>query len=212
MTDGTWRGSGRGIFLRRARPSGCSKCEATDFADCWISTKGNRLELKREEFERLPEAMPKWIKDHVELYLSDPEKAHLWDSSIGRGPGPLPTLLVIARGSKGGKLPPQPLLTRRWMVSTSSSARRAARRASGLVHESEGESGARDQSGCKAHARPRTHGERRRCVRPTTVTRSELIRGGSRWSLSSRSAPHASEDHRGRWWVPLTSILESSSV
>ena len=46
--------------------------------------------MKREEFERLPEAMPKWIKDHVELYLSDPEKAHLWDSSIGCGPGPPP--------------------------------------------------------------------------------------------------------------------------
>jgi deazaflavin-dependent oxidoreductase (nitroreductase family) len=64
----------------------------------------------KEEFEKLPEAMPKWIKDHVELYLSDPEKALLWDSTIGGGPGPLPTLLLIARGAKSGKLRPLPLL------------------------------------------------------------------------------------------------------
>jgi hypothetical protein len=50
--------------------------------------------------------MAKWIRDHVELYLSDPEKAHLWDSTIGGGPGPLPTLLLIARGAKSGKLRP----------------------------------------------------------------------------------------------------------
>jgi hypothetical protein len=42
-------------------------------------------------------------------YLSDPEKAHLWDSTIGGGPGPLPTLLLIARGAKSGKLRPLPL-------------------------------------------------------------------------------------------------------
>jgi hypothetical protein len=51
-----------------------------------------------EEFDKLPEAMQKWIGDHLELYLSDPEQARLWDSSIGGGPGPLPTLLLIARG------------------------------------------------------------------------------------------------------------------
>jgi len=34
--------------------------------------------------------------------------------------------------------------------------------ASGLVRESEGESGVRDSSGREAHARPRTDGERRR--------------------------------------------------
>ena len=65
---------------------------------------------EKEEFEKLPEAMPKWIRDHVELYLSDPERAHLWDSTIGDGPGPLPTLLLIARGAKSGKLRPLPLL------------------------------------------------------------------------------------------------------
>ena len=40
----------------------------------------------KEEFEKLTDAMPKWLKEHVELYLSDPEKAHLWDSTIGGGP------------------------------------------------------------------------------------------------------------------------------
>lgn len=54
--------------------------------------------------------MPKWIRDHVELYLFDPEKARLWDSTIGGGPGPLPMLLFIARGAKSGKLRPLPLL------------------------------------------------------------------------------------------------------
>ena len=67
---------------------------------------------EKEEFEKLPEAMPKWIKEHVELYLSEPEKAHMWDSTIGGGPGPLPTLLLIARGAKSGKLRPLPLLYR----------------------------------------------------------------------------------------------------
>ncbi len=58
---------------------------------------------EKEEFEKL-------LRDHVELYLSDPDKAHLWDMTIFGGPGPLPTLLLIARGAKSGKLRPLPLL------------------------------------------------------------------------------------------------------
>ena len=65
---------------------------------------------ENEEFEMPSAALPKWIKQHVELYLSDPERAHLWDSTIGGGTGPLPTLLLIARGAKSGKLRPLPLL------------------------------------------------------------------------------------------------------
>jgi deazaflavin-dependent oxidoreductase (nitroreductase family) len=65
---------------------------------------------EKQEFEMPAVGMPKWIKDHVELYLSDPERARLWDSTIGGGPGPLPTLLLIARGAKSGKLRPLPLL------------------------------------------------------------------------------------------------------
>ena len=65
---------------------------------------------ERQEFEMPAAGMPKWIRDHVELYLSDPERARLWDSTVGGGPGPLPTLLLIARGAKSGKLRPLPLL------------------------------------------------------------------------------------------------------
>ena len=64
----------------------------------------------KEQFEMPAAGMPKWITDHVQLYLADPDKAHLWDSTVGGGPGPLPTLLLIARGAKSGKLRPLPLL------------------------------------------------------------------------------------------------------
>lgn len=64
----------------------------------------------KDEFEPLPAALPEWIRQHADLYLSDSEKAHLWDSTVGGGPGPLPTLLLIARGAKSGKLRPLPLL------------------------------------------------------------------------------------------------------
>ena len=63
-----------------------------------------------ESFEMPAAALPQWIADHVRLYLSDPEKAHMWDSSVAGGPGPLPTLLLIAKGAKTGKLRPLPLL------------------------------------------------------------------------------------------------------
>src|SRR6516225_5077279 len=65
---------------------------------------------EKEQFEMPMAGMPQWIGDHVELYLSDPERAHLWDSTIAGGPGPLPTLLLIARGAKSRKLRPLPLL------------------------------------------------------------------------------------------------------
>jgi deazaflavin-dependent oxidoreductase (nitroreductase family) len=73
--------------------------------------KARRIDMsEREGLEMPAPGMPKWIADHVELYLSDPEKAHLWDSTFAGGPGPLPTLLLIARGAKTGKLRPLPLL------------------------------------------------------------------------------------------------------
>ena len=64
----------------------------------------------KEELEPLPAALPEWIRQHVELYFSDPERAHRWDSTVAGGPGPLPTLLLIARGAKSGKRRPLPLL------------------------------------------------------------------------------------------------------
>ncbi|MDG2303388.1 MAG: nitroreductase/quinone reductase family protein [Candidatus Binatia bacterium] len=51
-----------------------------------------------------------WIKDHTELYRSDPEKAHMWDSSVAGGPGPLPTLLLTTTGRKSGEPRALPLI------------------------------------------------------------------------------------------------------
>ena len=51
-----------------------------------------------------------WIADHRNLYLKDGEAAHLWDSTVGGGPGPLPTLLLFTMGRKSGKESIMPLL------------------------------------------------------------------------------------------------------
>ena len=51
-----------------------------------------------------------WIAEHTELYKTDPEKAHMWDSSILGGPGPLPTLLLTTIGRKTGEKRALPLL------------------------------------------------------------------------------------------------------
>ena len=58
----------------------------------------------------IPDYLPKWITDHVKLYLENPEQAHLWDSSLGGGEGMLPTLLLITTGRKSGKRRPLPLI------------------------------------------------------------------------------------------------------
>ena len=41
-----------------------------------------------------------WIAEHIELYRTDPEKAHMWDSTPLGGPGLLPTLLLIWTDNK----------------------------------------------------------------------------------------------------------------
>lgn len=51
-----------------------------------------------------------WIKAHIDLYRTDPEKAHLWDSSVAGGPGPLPTLLLTTKGRKSGEPRALPLI------------------------------------------------------------------------------------------------------
>ncbi len=51
-----------------------------------------------------------WIAQHREKYLKDPEGGHMWDSTIGGGPGPLPTLLLFTTGRKSGKESIMPLL------------------------------------------------------------------------------------------------------
>ncbi len=51
-----------------------------------------------------------WIAEHIELYRSDPEKAHMWDSSHLGGPGVLPTLLLTTKGRKTGEPRALPLI------------------------------------------------------------------------------------------------------
>ncbi|MEX0942044.1 MAG: nitroreductase family deazaflavin-dependent oxidoreductase [Pseudomonadales bacterium] len=58
----------------------------------------------------VPAGLPKWIADHVELYLNDPEKAHMWDASLGGGTGMIPTLLLIMTGRKSGEIKMLPLI------------------------------------------------------------------------------------------------------
>ena len=57
------------------------------------------------DFSEIP-----WIKQHIELYRSDPEAAHLWDSTPLGGPGLLPTLLLTTTGRKSGKPRALPLI------------------------------------------------------------------------------------------------------
>ena len=57
-----------------------------------------------------PAWMPQWIKDHIELYQRDPEKALYWDASLGGGKGMLKTLLLTTKGRKSGKDIPTPLI------------------------------------------------------------------------------------------------------
>ena len=51
-----------------------------------------------------------WIAEHIALYKSDPEKAHMWDSGALGGPGLLPTLLLTTTGRKSGEPRPLPLI------------------------------------------------------------------------------------------------------
>ncbi len=51
-----------------------------------------------------------WIAEHIALYQSDPEKAHMWDASQAGGEGLLPTLLLTTIGRKSGKPRPIPLI------------------------------------------------------------------------------------------------------
>ena len=57
------------------------------------------------DFSEIP-----WIKEHIELYRTDPEKARMWDSTPLGGPGPLPTLLLTTTGRKSGEPRALPLI------------------------------------------------------------------------------------------------------
>ena len=51
-----------------------------------------------------------WIAEHIKLYRTDPEAAHMWDSSDLGGPGILPTLLLTTSGRKSGEPRSLPLI------------------------------------------------------------------------------------------------------
>lgn len=60
----------------------------------------------------IPDSLPGWVKDHIELYLADGETAHLWDAGLGGGEGMLTTLLLTTKGRKSGKKLMIPLIYR----------------------------------------------------------------------------------------------------
>ena len=57
------------------------------------------------DFSQIP-----WIAEHIRLYQTDPEKAHMWDSTPLGGPGLLPTLLLTTTGRRSGKPRALPLI------------------------------------------------------------------------------------------------------
>ena len=151
---------------------------------------------EKEQFEMPMAGMPQWIRDHVELYLSDPERAHLWDSTVAGGPGPLPTLLLIARGAKSGKLRPLPLLYQevdgKYIVIGSKGG--APTHPGWYVNLKANPECEIRVDAKRMRARARTvNGDEgtRRWTRMTAIyptARSKLIRGRSRLSFSSRFA------------------------
>jgi deazaflavin-dependent oxidoreductase (nitroreductase family) len=60
----------------------------------------------------LPEGLPDWIREHLELYLRDGEAGHYWDASLGGGEGMLSTLLLFTTGRKSGRQSVLPLIYR----------------------------------------------------------------------------------------------------
>ncbi len=60
----------------------------------------------------IPASLPDWIREHIELYLRDPEAGHYWDASLGGGEGMLTTLLLTTKGRKSGNPLVLPLLYR----------------------------------------------------------------------------------------------------
>jgi deazaflavin-dependent oxidoreductase (nitroreductase family) len=69
-----------------------------------------RIETSKKEFSMANFSEIPWIAEHIELYRTDPEKAHMWDSTLLGGPGPLPTLLLTTTGRKSGEPRALPLI------------------------------------------------------------------------------------------------------
>ena len=62
------------------------------------------------DFSDIPDDINAHISAHIKQYLQDPERAHLWDSSVLGVPGPVTTLLLTTRGRRSGKIRHAPLL------------------------------------------------------------------------------------------------------
>jgi deazaflavin-dependent oxidoreductase (nitroreductase family) len=60
----------------------------------------------------IPDSLPGWIKEHINVYLEDGEAGHYWDASLGGGEGMLTTLLLTTVGRKSGKKLILPLIYR----------------------------------------------------------------------------------------------------
>ncbi|MBL6750518.1 MAG: nitroreductase family deazaflavin-dependent oxidoreductase [Nevskia sp.] len=64
----------------------------------------SRGQQSRDQLEALPDQVKRELQAHLELYLKDPEKAHLWDPIvIGVPGGPVKNLLLTYQGRKSGK-------------------------------------------------------------------------------------------------------------
>jgi len=62
------------------------------------------------EFDDLPDNAVDFFRAHIKLYLTDPARAHLWDSTPVGGPGLVETLLITTTGRRSGKPRHAPLL------------------------------------------------------------------------------------------------------
>ena len=60
----------------------------------------------------IPDSLPAWIREHLELYRRDPDAGHLWDAALAGGEGMLTTLLLTTTGRKSGKSLTLPLIYR----------------------------------------------------------------------------------------------------
>lgn len=59
---------------------------------------------------QIPDALPGWVREHIELYLEDGEAGHLWDAAHAGGKGVYTTLLLYTTGRKSGRTSVLPLI------------------------------------------------------------------------------------------------------
>jgi deazaflavin-dependent oxidoreductase (nitroreductase family) len=57
-----------------------------------------------DDRNRMPAEVVRGVTEHIQLYLRDPERAHIWDPAvIGVPGGPVRTLLLRSTGRKSGQ-------------------------------------------------------------------------------------------------------------